>query len=185
MDLPKTSPYLSRRLTGEAKRSPERETLKIGFVWSGSAFNRTRNAELSDFLPLVRLNTALVSLQKEVNDPERRQMSVYGIENLGAAFRDFGDTRDAIVALDVVVAVDTAVAHLAGALGKRTWLLLNEPAAVRWMMNRADSPWYPTMRIRRRRESQSWADMITGVASEIEKETALASPRHDSPMRSL
>ncbi len=179
IDLPKTCPYLSRRLTGEAKQSPERETLKIGFVWSGSAFNRTRNAELSDFLPLVRLNAALVSLQKEVSDPERRQMLVHGIENPGVAFRNFGDTRDAIVALDVVVAVDTAVAHLAGALGKRTWLLLNEPAAVRWMMNRADSPWYPTMRIRRRRESQSWADMITGVASEIEKETALASPPRD------
>jgi tetratricopeptide (TPR) repeat protein len=173
VDLPSTSGYLASVQAAE-KKSPERQSLKIGFVWSGSAFDPRRNAALSDFLPLSRLEASLVSLQKDVGDPEREQMSARGIENLGHAFRDFGDTRDAIAALDLVVAVDTAVAHLAGALGKRTWLLLNDPAAVRWMIDRTDSPWYPTMMIRRRRENQSWAELIAGVASEIEREAALA-----------
>jgi hypothetical protein len=62
------------------------------------------------------------------------------------------------------------VAHLAGALAKPTWLLLNEPAAVRWMVNRADSPWYPTMRIRRRRDGEHWREMVVSVAREIERE---------------
>ena len=156
--------------------------MKIAFIWSGSVFDRTRNADLANFLPLLDLNARLVSLQKEVAQSKERQLSEHGMENAGAAFRHFGDTPDAILALDAVVAVDTAVAHLAGALARSTWLLLNEPAAVRWMMNRADSPWYPTMRIRRRQESQSWAGMITGVANEIEKEIALASPPRDSPI---
>lgn len=166
-ELPATCPYVS-----SARVDPTRSlepTLKIGFVWSGSAYDPARNAALSDFLPLVRLNASLISLQKEVSDAERRQMAAHGIENLGQAFRDFGDTRDAMAALDIVIAVDTAVAHLAGALGKRTWLLLNQPAAVRWMIDRTDSPWYPTMRIRRRRENESWADMVAGVTGGIEQ----------------
>jgi ADP-heptose:LPS heptosyltransferase len=144
--------------------------LKIGFVWSGSAFDPARNAALADFLPLVDLNARLVSLQKDVAESEQRQLSEHGIESAGPAFRHFGDTRDAILALDAVVTVDTAVAHLAGALAKPTWLLLNERAATRWMMNRADSPWYPTMRIRRRRGGEHWREMVADVAREIERE---------------
>jgi tetratricopeptide (TPR) repeat protein len=178
IDLPSTAGYLASASPTE-KKFPTRQRLKIGFVWSGSAYDPTRNAALSDFLPLTRLRASLVSLQKDVGDREREHMAAHGIANLGHAFRDFGDTRDAIAGLDLVVAVDTAVAHLAGALGKRTWLLLNAPAAVRWMIDRADSPWYPTMRIRRRREDQSWAEMVVDVASEIDQETGLASALGD------
>ena len=145
--------------------------MKIGLIWSGSAFDRTRNADLAHFLPLLDLNAKLVSLQKEVAQDEEQQLSDHGIENAGSAFRHFGDTRDAILALDAVVTVDTAVAHLAGALAKPTWLLLNEPAAVRWMMHRADSPWYPTMRIRRKHEGEHWREMVIDVTREIARET--------------
>jgi hypothetical protein len=171
LDLPATCPYLSPIRLRENNYSMRwgNAGLKIGFVWSGSAFDRTRNAALSDFLPLLRLNARVVSLQKDVDESEQRQLSEHGIENAGASFRHFGDTRDATVALDAVVTVDTAVAHLAGALGKRTWLLLNEPAAVRWMMNRDDSPWYPMMRIRRRRDGEAWEDIVASVASEIDR----------------
>ena len=158
-ELAATCPYVPRNRCGE-----------IGLVWSGSSFDETRNAALSDFLPLLNLNARLVSLQKDVVESEQQQLSEHGMENAGFTFRHFGDTRDAILALDAVVTVDTAVAHLAGALAKPTWLLLNEPAAVRWMMNRADSPWYPTMRIRRRRDGDHWQEMIVSVAREIERE---------------
>jgi hypothetical protein len=173
LDLPATCPYLTPTQPHENNFAMRwgNDGLKIGFVWSGSAFDRTRNAALSDFLPLLRLNARVVSLQKDVDESEQLQLSEHGLENAGASFRHFGDTRDAIVALDAVVTVDTAVAHLAGALGKRTWLLLNEPAAVRWMMNRADSPWYPTMRIRRRRDGMAWEDIVASVASDIDRES--------------
>jgi ADP-heptose:LPS heptosyltransferase len=171
-ELPATCPYLPATPSGENDFSARwGNGLKIGFVWSGSAFDPARNATLADFLALAGLNARLVSLQKDVAESEQRQLSERGIESAGSAFRHFGDTRDAILALDAVVTVDTAVAHLAGALAKPTWLLLNEPAAVRWMMNRADSPWYPTMRIRRRRDGEQWREMVVGVASEIERET--------------
>ena len=167
-DLPGACPYVPATPSGENDFSARwGNGLKIGFVWSGSAFDPARNAALADFLPLVDLNARLVSLQKDVAEDEERQLSERGIESAGRAFRHFGDTRDAIVALDAVVTVDTAVAHLAGALAKPVWLLLNEPAATRWMMNRADSPWYPTMRLRRRRGGERWREMVVGVASEI------------------
>jgi tetratricopeptide (TPR) repeat protein len=169
-NLPATCPYVPANPSDENVFSTRWGTgMKIGFIWSGSAFDRTRNAVLADFLPLLNLNARLISLQKDVGESEQRQLSEHGIESAGSAFRHFGDTRDAILALDAVVAVDTVVAHLAGALAMPTWLLLNEPAAVRWMMNRADSPWYPTMRIRRKRDGEHWREMLVSVAREIER----------------
>ncbi|HEY3244112.1 MAG TPA: tetratricopeptide repeat-containing glycosyltransferase family protein [Phycisphaerae bacterium] len=170
-ELAATCPYVPRNRCDENGFSTRWGSgLKVGFVWSGSSFDETRNAALSDFLPLLNLNARLVSLQKDVAESEQQQLSEHGMENAGFTFQHFGDTRDAILALDAVVTVDTAVAHLAGALAKPTWLLLNEPAAVRWMVNRADSPWYPTMRIRRRRDGEHWREMVVSVAREIERE---------------
>jgi hypothetical protein len=176
-DLPGTCPYLLPNATGESALSALRNSgTKIGFAWSGSAFDRSRNATPADFLALTDLNAHLVSLQKEVADGEQQRLSEHGIESAGPAFRHFGDTRDAILALDAVVTVDTAVAHLAGALAKPTWLLLNEPAAVRWMMNRADSPWYPTIRIRRKRVDEQWHAMVASAATEIKREEPTFQP---------
>jgi len=170
-DLPATCPYVLATPSGDSSFSARwGNGLKIGLIWSGSAFDRTRNADLAHFLPLLDLNAKLVSLQRQVAQDEEQQLSDHGIENAGSAFRHFGDTRDAILALDAVVTVDTAVAHLAGALAKPTWLLLNEPAAVRWMMHRADSPWYPTMRIRRKHEGVHWREMVIDVTREIARE---------------
>lgn len=168
-DLAAMCPYVFAGKSGEnrfSRRSPG-ERFKVGFVWSGSSFETTRNAVLADFLPLLDLKACLISLQRDVDDSEAGRLSGLGIENGGAALRDFGDTRDALHAIDVVVTVDTAVAHLAGAMAKPTWLLLNTPAAVRWMVGRTDTPWYPTMRIRRKSDGQTWQDMIAAVAREI------------------
>lgn len=170
-ELPTTCPYLASSPSAPGGFSTRwGNGLKIGLVWSGSAFDRARNATLADFLPLLRLNARLVSLQKNVPESEQRQLAEHGIESVGSAFRHFGDTRDAILALDAVVTVDTAVAHLAGALAKPAWLLLNEPAAVRWRLQCADSPWYPTMRIRRRRDGADWQHLVAGAAGDIERE---------------
>ena len=167
VDLPATCPYLAAPAPQENPFLARwGQGSRIGFVWSGSAFDPERNATLADFLPLLALDARLLSLQKEPSESEKRELSEHGIEDVGSGFRDFGDTRDAIAALDAVVAVDTAVAHLAGALGKPVWLLLSEPAATRWMTDRADSPWYPTMRIRRR-GGESWPETVARLAAEI------------------
>ena len=169
-DLAAMCPYVFAGKSGENRFSLRcrGERFRVGFVWSGSSFETTRNAALADFLPLLDLKACLISLQRDVDESEAARLSELGIENAGAAVRDFGDTRDAMHALDAVVTVDTAVAHLAGAMAKPTWLMLNTPAAVRWMVDRTDTPWYPTTRIRRKSDGQTWQDMIAAVAREIE-----------------
>ena len=83
--------------------------------------------------------------------------------DLGPELEDFADTAAAIDQMDLVICVDTAVAHLAGALGKRAWTLIPTPAEWRWMIEREDSPWYPTMRLFRQRRHGDWAHVIVRV----------------------
>jgi tetratricopeptide (TPR) repeat protein len=174
-DLAATCPYLVSTDAASPMRlsSPRR----IGFVWSGSAFDPARNARLADFLPLLDLDATLVSLQKDLDEGERSALRRHGVEDAGARFRDFGDTRDAIAALDAVISVDTAVVHLAGAIAKPTWLALNDRAAPRWTGNRNDTPWYPTMRIHRRLQNRPWKDLVAEVAHDIDRELAIGRPR--------
>jgi len=83
--------------------------------------------------------------------------------NLGPELDDFSDTAAVISQLDLVLCVDTAVAHLAGALGKPVWLMLPEPADWRWFEGREDSPWYPTMRLFRQQRRGDWDEVVTRV----------------------
>jgi ADP-heptose:LPS heptosyltransferase len=86
---------------------------------------------------------------------------------LGHRFADFGDTARAIEELDLVISVDTCVAHLAGALGKPVWTLLPFDVDWRWMLGRADSPWYPTMRLLRQSRRGDWPGVIAQVAAAL------------------
>ena len=90
-----------------------------------------------------------------------------GIDCLGAEFSDFADTAAAIANLDLVVTVDTSVAHLAGAMGKAVWTLLPFMPDWRWMLDREDSPWYPSMRLFRQRERKNWKPVIETVRAEL------------------
>jgi hypothetical protein len=89
------------------------------------------------------------------------------LDNYGKEFEDFSDTAAMISALDLVVSVDTAVAHLAGAMGKPVWVLLPFHADWRWMLNREDSPWYPSMRLFRQNKTGDWDDVFQRVADEL------------------
>ena len=82
---------------------------------------------------------------------------------------DFADTAALIANLDLVICVDTAVAHLAGALAKRAWVLLPSPADWRWLIDRPDSPWYPTMRLFRQSRPGDWSDPLRSVQHELTK----------------
>jgi ADP-heptose:LPS heptosyltransferase len=96
------------------------------------------------------------------------------IEDLGEELRDFADTAAVIANLDLVVSVDTAVAHLAGALGRPAWTLLKFAPDWRWLLARDDSPWYPTMRLFRQQKPADWNPTIEEVAVALPRFAAQA-----------
>ncbi|TAL03631.1 MAG: hypothetical protein EPO08_03700, partial [Rhodospirillaceae bacterium] len=114
-------------------------------------------------------------LDEGVEDPHRVAAAadqkiltaIPSLKNLGHDVRDFADTAALIAALDIVITVDTSVAHLAGALGKPVWVMLPYVPDWRWLLGRSDSPWYPTMRLFRQSAAGVWTDAIAGVAAEL------------------
>ena len=90
--------------------------------------------------------------------------------NLGGKMRDFADTAAVIQELDLVVTVDTAIAHLAGALGKPVWVVLPHPGDWRWMLNRDDSPWYPTARLFRQQRPGEWGPVFENLRQALAEE---------------
>ena len=142
----------------------------VGIVWRASAFDPARNCSLQDLLPLAGGGLPLVSLQAGASNEELAVLRAHGIPS--HAGEDFCGTAEAMLQLDAVVSVDTAPAHLAGGLGVKTCLLLNEPAAVRWMLERADTPWYPSMRLLRKRPDEPWERLVSGARKELHAITA-------------
>jgi tetratricopeptide (TPR) repeat protein len=153
-----------------ASRMPTDGRLKIGLRWAGQARHpndHARSFSASTFSPLAGVAKAwFCSLQKDAapktvqNSPGAPEMADWTSE-----LADFADTAALIENLDLVVTADTAVAHLAGAMGKPTWVLLPRVPDWRWMMEREDSPWYPTMRLFRQEQSGDWETPIRKVAA--------------------
>jgi len=150
------------------------DKLKVGLVWAGSPthlrdrFRSLTPAELGDVTK--NEHAQFYSLQK---GPAAAQLSDdrdRGIVDLGPELRTFADTAAAVSALDLVIGVDTAVVHLAGALGKPVWVLIPSPADWRWLEHRDDSPWYPTMRLFRQAEPGQWAGPVERVVAALEAE---------------
>jgi hypothetical protein len=130
-----------------------------------------RSCRLNQFLPLTRIpGVQIYSLQKGPASSQVEEFSnPISLDNYGKEFEDFSDTAAMISALDLVVSVDTAVAHLAGAMGKPVWVLLPFHADWRWMLNREDSPWYPTMRLFRQNKIGDWNDVFQHIANELSR----------------
>ena len=145
---------------------------KIGIVWAGGSMHikdNFRSCRLNQFLPLTRIpGVQIYGLQKGPASSQVEEFSnPISLDNYGKEFEDFSDTAAMISALDLVVSVDTAVAHLAGAMGKPVWVLLPFHADWRWMLNREDSPWYPSMRLFRQNKTGDWDDVFQRVADEL------------------
>ena len=142
--------------------------LKVGIVWAGSARHtndHNRSCRLKHFLPLCQIeDVRLYGLQK--GEPAR-QAKEMPLINLGEQFDDFTDAAAAIDNLDLIISVDTAVLHLAGAMGKPVWALLAYSPDWRWMLKRADSPWYPSMRLFRQQKWGDWDSLLQVVAREL------------------
>ena len=146
--------------------------MKVGLVWGGNLFplpNRKRSTTLASLAPLAAArDVVFVSLQKggaakEAQAPPTGMNLVDWSQELA----DFADTAALISALDLVITIDTGVAHLAGAMGKMTWVLLPFVADWRWLMERNDSPWYPTMRLFRQPRLRDWEAVIQQIAKEL------------------
>ena len=143
---------------------------RIGLVWSGSqthANDTNRSLALTKLLPLFTPGDVWVSLQKEVRDADRAALEAAGIMDVSAALGDFADTAALITSLDLVISVDTSVAHLAGALGKPTWVMLPFAPDFRWLLDREDSPWYPNMRLFRQSRAGDWDGVVARIGEAL------------------
>jgi tetratricopeptide (TPR) repeat protein len=156
---------------------------KVGVVWQGNPdpeADRARSFPLAALAPLAEVaNVRLISLQKGFGEEQLSTLPPsIQVETLGADFDAgadaFVDTAAAMACLDLIISCDTSVAHLAGALALPVWVALKIDAEWRWMTGRADSPWYPTMRLFRQSRRGVWSDVFEAMALEA---TALAARR--------
>lgn len=148
-----------------------REKLNVGIVWGGNIRNknnRVRSTSLRFFIPLGEIDgLKLYSLQKGEYLIQLENDGAGSITDLSGIMEDFYDTALVVKNMDLIITVDTAVAHLAGALGIKVWLLIPQYPDWRWQLERADSPWYPSMRIFRQNRQGYWQDVFEKVRREI------------------
>ena len=144
------------------------DALRGGLVWAGRQFgqtNLTRDIALQTLAPLAALNVDWVCLQKEVPPADAAALAAWPrLRVFSETLGDYADTAALIMNLDLTIAVDTSVAHLAGALGKPCWLLLRHSGEWRWQRGRADSAWYPTLRLFRQSVPGDWDELVARVA---------------------
>jgi hypothetical protein len=141
-------------------------------VWAGSHTHkndRNRSLNLDALAPLTEIpGVHFFSLQKGTTATVETPPKQTTWSDFTSELNDFADTAALVQNLDLVITVDTSVAHLAGAMGKPTWTLLAKRPEWRWMLDREDSPWYPTMRLFRQSERGNWEDVITRVIATLE-----------------
>lgn len=147
--------------------------LKVGLAWSGNATHNNdlnRSITFSALAPLLAVGATFVSLHQQVRERDTAALAKSNVIHFGAELRDFADTAALVENLDLVISVDTSVAHLAGALGKPVWVLLPRVPDWRWLLERDDSPWYPTARLFRQDKPGDWPDVIKRVAQALGKQ---------------
>jgi tetratricopeptide (TPR) repeat protein len=139
---------------------------RIGLAWWGSQHIARRSLSIETLLPILSTpNAEFHAVQKEIPPAHREFMAAHPtLIDHSHELVDFADTAALISQLDLVVTIDTAVAHLAGALGKPVWIMLHHSADWRWLLDRTDSPWYPTARLFRQKRAGDWKGVVDSVA---------------------
>jgi ADP-heptose:LPS heptosyltransferase len=176
--VPADIPYLHAaedRLAKWRQRLEGTAMPRVGIAWSGNPRHqndRNRSLALADLLPaLAAAPVGLFSLQKELREGDASQLAAAGtVRHFGDELGDFAGTAALVALMDLVIAVDTSVAHLAGALGKPTWILLPYSPDWRWLLAREDSPWYPTARLFRQASAGDWAGVTARVGAALDRQ---------------
>ncbi|MCB5185470.1 tetratricopeptide repeat protein [Methylobacillus gramineus] len=172
-----TVPAQSAYLFSDEARLPafnltEPHGRRVGLVWSGAASHardHKRSIPLEQLASWLNLPLDFHSLQQEVRPHDARSLAnLPQLTTHQPALQDFADTAALISAMDLVISVDTSVAHMAAALGKPVWLLVSYMPDYRWMLDRSDSPWYPSVRIFRQPTLGDWDSVIAQVKAELE-----------------
>jgi Tfp pilus assembly protein PilF len=168
--IPVDVPYLTAPADRIAKwggRLGNNSSFKVGLAWSGSAGDNARSRTLETFAPLAAIaGVTFYGLQKGAEASQPVPMGMRLIQ-LGPELGDFSDTAAVAANLDLIISVDTGVAHLAGALGRPTWVVIPQDPDFRWLRNRHDSPWYPTMRLFRQSDPGSWKEPIDEIVQAL------------------
>jgi hypothetical protein len=147
-----------------------RNRLRVGLAWSGRPAHlndHNRSIPLSALSPLLGANAIFISLQKDPRPDDKAQLVKSRIINVADHLPTFAETAALMSCLDLVITVDTSIAHLAGALGRPTWLLLPFTPDHRWLLNRDDSPWYPSLRLFRQSDARNWPEVVARVQREL------------------
>jgi tetratricopeptide (TPR) repeat protein len=170
-NIPGTVPYLTAPSQSGVELPATKGLFRIGLTWHGSGSHNPdrRSVAFEQLLPLLEQERAMffsLQLGDAAHDPARADAE-NRLADLSPLMDDFASTAALIEQLDLVITIDTAVAHLAGALGKPTWLLLSAAPDWRWMLGRSDSPWYPSMRLFRQAKLGDWSDPLAKLRAEL------------------
>jgi tetratricopeptide (TPR) repeat protein len=172
--IPSTTPYLfadEARVHAWRDRLGPRARPRVGLVWSGTRDHKNdhnRSIPLRLLAPLCELPIEFHALQKEIGPEDKAVLANFeSLRSYDADLHDFADTAALVHEIDLVISVDTSVAHLAGAMGKPVWILLPSAPDFRWMLDRSDSPWYPTATLIRQPAPGGWSTVISEVARRL------------------
>lgn len=169
--IPNNVPYLPNPKKGDPKFKLEGTSVKIGLVWAGNPMHKRDHErsipfEMWDAI-LQTKGVTFYSLQYQPKEADALRMQKFGVLDLAPNIKNLADTAATLAELDLLITIDSAPAHLAGALGLPVWTLITENPDWRWLLARDDSPWYPTMRLFRQQKAGDWQQVLASVQTAL------------------
>ncbi|MDB5946320.1 MAG: hypothetical protein JWQ33_1346 [Ramlibacter sp.] len=165
--VPPPYPHLAARVTGRLPPLDDDGRLKVGLLWAASEWDPSRSISLAVLEPLLRFAGARFFSLQQGDAAGVAHAARLGVEPLSRRTADIATAAAAMLQLDLVITVDAMAAHLAGTLGRPTWVLLKPDADWRWMDGRSDSPWYPGMRLWRQPAAGDWTTVVAAMGAAL------------------
>jgi len=172
--IPAEVPYLpveQIRASSRVWKFRDERRLNVGLIWAASSWDPTRSVGLERLAPLAAVEGVRFFSLQQGPEATEAESAPFPITVLSPHTREIVDAAAAMLSLDLIITVDGMTAHLAGALGRPVWMLLQEHADWRWMQERNDSPWYPTMRLFRQPQQGAWSEVVAQVAQALGETT--------------
>ena len=145
---------------------------RVGLVWAGNpkhGNDHNRSIALETLLPLLDVEAQFVSVQKDPRPGDAAVLRTRGnVLDAGPELKSFSDSAALLSHIDLLITVDTSMAHLAGALGRPAWVLLPRVPDWRWLLDRNDSPWYPSLRLFRQTDAATWPPVVQLVKQTLQ-----------------